>query len=99
MKLLLIATGILLVVGAADLPAGYYTFLRIVVTITSGVLVFTEIKSGFNFWVIVFCLTAILFNPVIPVHFNDKTIWAVTDFICGVIFIVKASLPQKHLEL
>lgn len=86
--LLLICAG-LLFIGLIDLPIGYYTLLRIVVTIGSVAVVVTEYKNGLNFWVITFILIAIIFNPLIPIYLNDKSAWIPIDIITGILFTIK----------
>lgn len=96
MKGLLLLCAGLLFLGMADLPIGYYAFLRIVVTIGSVSVVVTEFENGLNFWTISFGFIAILFNPLIPVYLNDKAAWMVIDLICGALFVVKSfTLKQK----
>lgn len=90
MKTLLILCAGFLFLGIADLPIGYYTLLRIVVTIGSVIVILNEFKGEFNFWVITFGLLVILFNPIIPVYFQDKSVWIPIDFIGGIIFLVKS---------
>jgi hypothetical protein len=70
--LLLICTGLLLL-ALADLPIGYYTLLRIVVTIGAVAVVVSEFENEINFWVIAFGLIGILFNPLFPVYLGDKS--------------------------
>ena len=89
MKTLLLICAGLLFLGVADLPIGYYTFLRIVVIIGSIAVIVNELKNGLNFWAIAFILIAVLFNPIIPVYFNDKSVWTPIDIIAGILFIVK----------
>ena len=74
----------------AELPIGYYTFLRIIVTIGAIAIVITEFEYGFNFWVIAFGILAILFNPLIPIYLNDKDAWMPIDIIAGIIFLTKS---------
>lgn len=95
MKSLLLICGILLFLGVAHLPIGYYTLLRIVVTIGAVAVVVTEFENGVNFWVIGFGLVAIIFNPLIPVYFNNKSAWVPIDLISGIIFVIK-SLTYKQ---
>jgi hypothetical protein len=96
MKGLLLICAALLIIGMADLPIGYYTLLRIVVTIGAVAVVVTEFENGINFWVITFGLIAILFNPLIPVYLNDKSAWMPIDIIGGIIFVIKSfTLKQK----
>ncbi len=96
MKTLLLICAGLLFIGLIDLPIGYYTLLRIVVTIGSVVVVLTEYEKGFNFWLIAFGLIAIIFNPFLPIYLNDKSAWMPIDIIVGGIFVIKSfTLKQK----
>ncbi len=86
----MILSGVLLLVGIADMPIGYYTLLRIVVTIGSAAVIVEEMEKGITPWVLAFGLLAILFNPIIPVYLNDKDAWLPIDLVGGVLFFVKA---------
>ena len=94
MKMVLIITGFLLFLAFAKLPIGYYTFLRIVVTLVSIIIIVAELNGGLNFWVILFSFIAIVFNPIFPIYLGHKSIWEVIDIICGIIFFTKSiNLP------
>ena len=96
MKTLLLICAGLLFIGLIDMPMGYYTLLRIVVSICSVAIVVTELANGLNFWVIAFGLITILFNPLIPIYLNDKSAWMPIDIIAGIIFVIKSlTLKQK----
>ena len=96
MKTLLIISAGFLFMGLIDLPIGFYTLLRIVVTIGSVAVVVTEYENGLNFWVITFGLIAIVFNPLIPIYLNDKSAWIPIDIFSGIIFVIKSfTLKQK----
>ena len=90
----------LLLIGIADLDIGYYTFMRIVVFLASCFTAFVSYKENekVNFWVAIFALIAILFNPIIPIYLHDKDTWAVLDFICAVIFIIKGIMVPKAVK-
>jgi hypothetical protein len=90
MKPVFLIVAALLLVGMANLPIGYYTFLRIAVTVVCVLGIIGEYSSKIDFWIIALGLTAILFNPIIPIYFRDKTIWIIFDAICGTMFIIKA---------
>ena len=92
-QLSLVCAGALLLTFAS-LPIGYYTFLRILITIGAGVIVFDELKNGIGFWTIIFGLIAILFNPIIPVYLGSKSAWLPIDIVVAIVFIVKAFQPQ-----
>lgn len=87
MKLIYLTTGILCFIGILHLPIGYYTFLRMIVFIASFLFAYQEFqKTGITFWIIVFGIIGILFNPVFPIYLYDKGIWVVIDIIVGIIF-------------
>ena len=90
MKPLLLICSCLLLIGLMNLPIGFYTVLRIVVTIGSIAVVVKEFENGINFWVITFGMTAIIFNPIIPVYLHDKVVWMPVDLLCAIMFLIKA---------
>lgn len=81
----------LLLVGLADLPGGYYTLLRIVVSIAGAIITVMEynVKEKINFWVVLFAAMVILFNPIIPIYLYDKDIWIPIDIITSILFLAK----------
>jgi hypothetical protein len=93
--LLIVCTGLLLL-ALSDLPIGYFTFLRIVVTIGAFIVVMTEYENGINFWVISFGLIAIFFNPLIPVYFGNKSAWMPIDLFAAVLFGIKSFKIQNN---
>ena len=96
MKGLLLICAALLFLGIANLPIGYYTFLRIIVTVGAVAVVVSEFENGLNIWVIVFGIFTILFNPLIPIYLNDKSAWIPIDLISGIIFVIKSlTIKQK----
>lgn len=95
MKTLLFISSGLLLIALVNLPIGYYTLLRIIITIASIGIILVEIKNGINFWTIAFGLIAVLFNPLIPIYLNDKEIWKIIDIICAFIFIIKGLIIKR----
>lgn len=88
---------VMLFVGAAPLPYGYYTLLRLV---ACGVFAFAafiafERKSKVLPWV--YGLLALIFNPIIKIYF-PKEIWAVIDIAAGILLLVtaKAIKTKQH---
>jgi hypothetical protein len=97
MKTLLAVAAAALFAATLNLPIGYFTFLRILVTIASVAVVVNE--DGINLWVILFGLIAILFNPLFPVYFHDKSTWIPIDIACGILFLIKSLLPVNKPKL
>ena len=96
MKYLLLISAGLLFIALVDLPIGYYTFLRIVVTIGAIGAIISETENGINFWVITFGIIVILFNPIIPIYLNDKYAWMPIDIITAVLFLIKSFTLNKQ---
>ncbi|MFP3836273.1 DUF6804 family protein, partial [Chryseobacterium sp. SIMBA_028] len=69
-------------IGIIDLPFGYYTFLRGIVSVMALIIIFNEFRSR-RFWFIAFALIFILFNPIIPIYFYLKPFWIIIDIIVG----------------
>lgn len=90
MKTLLLICAGLLFVALINLPIGYYTFLRIAITVGSIAVIASEYEKGIKLWAITFGLIAIIFNPIIPIYLYDKSTWMPIDIICGIIFVAKA---------
>ena len=88
-------TALLFFIAIFNLPDGYYTFLRLTVTFSSLVIVVKEYEVRNDFWCILFVLIALLFNPLIPVYLYKKSTWVPIDVVCGVLFLVKASVPVR----
>jgi hypothetical protein len=89
-----IIASILLLLSFFDWPYGYYTFLRVAVTVVAVYYIYylyaTTKWQNFWFWALV--IIAILFNPIVPIYLGDKTIWGIIDVIVAVFF---ASLIVK----
>lgn len=75
----------LLLIGLADLPTGYYTLVRIVVSLVSVFASYLSYKSDEKVGIatVAFALLALLFNPVFPIYLQDKEVWTVIDIIAA----------------
>ena len=82
---LLISSAMLLVALLPFLPYDYYVILRIVVSVSSIMNIYTFNKSGDTKAVVAIALILVIFNPIIPIHL-DKVIWAPIDIIVAVYF-------------
>ncbi len=88
-KNLAIVVAVILLLSIAPMPFGYYTFMRIVITIIAIFFAIYKYDNTINFWVIFYGLVAILFNPIFPIVLS-REIWHGIDFIVAVIFILDA---------
>jgi hypothetical protein len=97
MKSLLYFCCIALFLALAPLPSFYYRILRFLVTIAALLVAKHEWEKEYavGIWLIIFVAIAVLFNPVLPVYLYNRSLWISIDILCGLIFMVKASLYSK----
>lgn len=93
---------VFLIIALLPFPYGFYVFLRIVVCITAAILVYHEQRQRYriSFWVIVFGLMAVLFNPIIPVHLT-REIWIPINVASAAVFALHwhQRRPMRHNKL
>jgi hypothetical protein len=79
---------LLLLVTFVNFPYGFYNFLRLIVSISSGFIIYLDYKEEKRITtsVIIFTIICLLFNPIIPVHLT-KSQWIPIDIITSIIFI------------
>ena len=87
-----IASGIailmlLLAIPVGTWPYGYYVLLRWVVTGTALFVLWVAYKLEKKIWIGLMAITAILFNPIVPIHLV-KEIWVAVEFLVAVLFLV-----------
>ena len=88
-----ILAAILLLWALVDNPYGYYQFLRwviLIIAVCSAYVSYTQQKIT---WAWIFGIMAVLFNPVIPLHFSRGN-WQFIDVVAAVIFFI--SLFNRH---
>lgn len=80
---------ILLFIALFPLPYGYYQLLRLVITVTSGFIIYKDYinKQNISFSNIIFGLILLLYNPIFPVHL-EREIWQVINIITAIIFLI-----------
>ncbi|WP_049781168.1 DUF6804 family protein [Hahella chejuensis] len=81
-----IAAGMLFV-GVLSLPYGYYMLLRIVACGVFAWAAFITYEKNEEVVPWVFGILAIVFNPLIKIHFS-KELWAVVDFCSGLFLLI-----------
>lgn len=99
MKYLIIIASLCCFIGIIDLPISYYTFLRILVSLMSFVIIVNEFRTR-RFWFVAFVLIFILFNPIVPIYLYLKTIWIIIDCIVGLLLLYYfyTLIPKKKPE-
>ncbi|WP_041702899.1 DUF6804 family protein [Pseudogulbenkiania sp. NH8B] len=81
---LIYTTAVMLFLGAAPLPYGYYMLLRLV---ACGIFAFATFvafdrKSKALPWV--YGLMALVFNPIVKIYF-PKEVWMIVDVFAGIL--------------
>lgn len=87
MKIICMICAAIAIVGCFEMPMGYYTFLRVVVTLGAVLIILKEIQKDVNLLGISFILLAVLFNPIVPIHLYQKALWIPIDLASGILFI------------
>nr|WP_272860974.1 DUF6804 family protein [Aureisphaera galaxeae] len=82
--------------GILHLPIEYYTFLRIVVFIGSLWVILSRVKTWY--WVALFSVVAIVFNPIYPVYLYQKSKWIPIDIVVGILFLLQVFAPKKRTD-
>ena len=84
-------TTVCIILGIALLPisGGFYTLVRIIVTIGAVAATIQNSSNGINIWSIIYGGMAILFNPLVPVYLHDKGAWIMIDIIAIILFIIQ----------
>ena len=78
---------LLLAIPAGLWPYGYYVILRWVVAGSALFVLWVAYRLEKKIWIGLMAITAILFNPIVPVHL-DKETWVVIDFMVAILFLV-----------
>lgn len=93
----LLGASIFAFIAIADLSYGYYRLLRWTtcgVAIASMVQLYRMSRIG---WVWTLGILALLFNPLLPLHFERDT-WKFFDGAAGCLFLTVFMLTRKHNE-
>ena len=87
-----VVPAVLLVLALLPWPYGYYTFLRLSVCVVTGWLAYEQwrLDNAVSGWVVGLGATALLFNPLSPIHLT-REIWNVLD-------LAAAGLLVAHLR-
>ena len=94
MKALSIALAILLLLCLADMPYGYYQFVRFAAAAFFGYAAYLENESGSKELAIVLVLLALLFQPFFKIALG-REIWNIVDVIVGIGLLVYGNLRRR----
>jgi hypothetical protein len=87
MKIICIICAAVAIIGCFEMPIGYYTFLRIILTIGAVLIILKEIQKDVNLIGIAFIIVAVLFNPIVPIYLYQKSFWMPIDLVTGILFL------------
>ncbi len=89
---------VMLILALLNMPEGYITLLRIIVSGTAIYLLLTAKGIGKLSWVWIMGFIAILFNPFIPIYFIKK-VWSFIDVVVAITFVTAIfAITQKSFE-
>ncbi len=90
-----IVLAILFFICLADMPYGYYQFVRFAALVGFGYLAFKANEQGYKNETFIYLVLAILFQPFIKIALG-RTIWNIMDVVVGIGLIVSLFLPKPN---
>lgn len=82
---------ILLLFALGRMPSWYYELLRLVIFVASIYCVVQhKNKTGTELYTILFSISAIIYNPIIPIYLYDKGLWMVINLLTMFLFAMGA---------
>ena len=82
-----LAAALMLLWALADNPYAYYQILRWVVCGVTAYSAFLALEAKKDQWAWIFGITAILFNPIAPIHL-EREIWSVIDITTAALLLI-----------
>lgn len=79
--------GVMLVLAPLGWPYGYYSILRVVVTVCAVFLTLRAREQKQQYWPWLFAGVALLFNPINPLGIG-RELWGPIDLLCAVMFVL-----------
>lgn len=96
-KILAAITALLLLIACWHLPIAYYTYLRIIVSLVSVILLIEAIIEKHYPIAIVCGVICAIFNPIRPVYLHSKSVWVIIDLACAIWFGVRAAIGYEDV--
>ncbi len=89
-----ISLAILLILCLANMPYGYYQFVRIAGLVGFLFLAYDAIKNNNSVELIFYIVMAILFQPIYKITF-DREIWNIIDLSVGFLLLISVLKPKR----
>ncbi len=96
-KFIKFTIAILLFLCLADMPYGYYQFVRLIAMLAFAYLAFQSSKEQKHNEMFIFIGLAILFQPLIKISLG-RILWNVVDVIVGIALIISIISTKKVNE-
>jgi hypothetical protein len=95
-KVIKIVLAALLLLCLADMPYGYFQFVRFAGMVTFGYFAYIANERGAKAEAIIFAVLAVLFQPLIKISLG-REIWNIVDVIVavGLLITLFIKVPQK----
>jgi len=93
-KKIKIILAILLLLCLADMPYGYYQFVRFAAMVGFGILAYQSSESENKTFMIVYGALALLFQPFFKIALG-RDLWNVVDLIVGIGLIVSLFIEKE----
>ena len=91
----LYATAAMLFIGAAPLPYGYYTLLRLVACAIFAIAAFIAFDRKNKVLPWAYGFMALVFNPIVKIHL-PKEVWALVDIAAGILLVATAKAVKAN---
>jgi uncharacterized membrane protein len=88
MKIIFIFCAACCFLAILKFPIGYYTFLRILVSVGALLAIYNFQKIKVYGWVVIFAIILVLFNPLFPIYLYRKIIWMPLDILTALLFLL-----------
>lgn len=90
-----VCCALLLFIAVLHAPREYYWLLRTVVSVGALLVIVQNIYN--TYWVILFAIVLVLFNPLFPIYLYKKILWIPIDIITGLLFLIEIIInrPKK----
>lgn len=99
-NLVFVAIGFLILSALHIMPYAFYQLTRLVVFCISVYFCYAAYNenNNINFWVIVFALIALIFNPIVKIYFSVPH-WHWVDFLSATVFSLYWIMKNRKLLL
>lgn len=94
-RIVSICCALLLFIAILHAPREYYWLLRTIVFIGATLVIIQNIVKPY--WVVLFGVVLILFNPIFPIYLYKKVLWQPIDILTGILFLIEIIInrPKK----